>query len=85
MSTENDNYAMESTSQKTLGVLNDNNREFIHQSSGDRDQDELARTGKKQVLKVCSQTLVYCFQNTTINNDSVTSALYLCWDSVVLC
>ena len=53
MSTKNDNYAMGSTSQNIPVVLHDN-KGVVSRRSGDRDEDELARTGKKQVLKVCS-------------------------------
>ena len=84
MSTKNDNYAMGSTSQNIPVVLHDN-KGVVSRRSGDRDEDELARTGKKQVLKVCSQILVCSFQSTIIDDDSATLALCLCWDSAVLC
>ena len=73
MSTKNDNYAMEPMGQKIPVVLHDNGG-VVSQRSGDRDQDELARTGKKQVLKVCSQTLVCSLQSTIIDDDSATLA-----------
>lgn len=54
----NDSYAIESTSRKIPVVLHDN-RGVVSRRSSDRDEDELARTGKKQVLKVCSQIFIY--------------------------
>lgn len=74
---------MKSMSQKVPDALHDNEA-VLSQRFGDRDEDELARTGKKQVLRVRSH-LVCSLQNTIIDDDSGTLVSCPCWDSAVLC
>lgn len=54
-------------------------KEFGH-SASDKDQDDLARLGKKQVLKV---HILQCFLNTRAHLISETSALCPCSASAV--
>lgn len=54
-------------------------KEFGH-SASDKDQDDLARLGKKQVLKV---HIFQCFLNTRAHLISETSALCPCSASAV--